>query len=140
MRWRAAIRSLVLRRMRKLQENCPIPYFIELGPPAGGDKTEHQLMSPPSRDRHDDTLSYPSPTKPHPVLELYHHHARQYQMYQASQAQPQSDSGRSSSSSDSSDKSSDRGSPGWQRTGTSATSASSSSSLRQSRRRRESFV
>ena len=128
------------RRMRKLQENCPIPYFIELGPPAAGDKTEHQLMSPPSRDRHDDTLSYPSPTKPHPVLELYHHHARQYQMYQASQAQPQSDSGRSSSSSDSSDKSSDRGSPGWQRTGTSATSASSSSSLRQSRRRRESFV
>ena len=130
------------RRMRKLQENCPIPYFIELGPPAPGDKTDHQLISPPTRDRHDDTLSYPSPS--HPVLELYHQHARQYQMYQDSQGQSHSDSGRSSSSSDSSDKASDRGSPGWQRTGatsgTSAASGSSSSSLRQSRRRRESFV
>ena len=132
------------RRMRKLQENCPIPYFIELGPPAPGDKTDHQLISPPTRDRHDDTLSYPSPSHPHPVLELYHQHARQYQMYQDSQGQSHSDSGRSSSSSDSSDKASDRGSPGWQRTGatsgTSAASGSSSSSLRQSRRRRESFV
>ena len=132
------------RRMRKLQENCPIPYFIELGPPAPGDKTDHQLISPPSRDMADDTLSYPSPTKSHPVLELYHHHNRQFQMFQNSQSQPLSDSGRSSSSSDSSDKSSDRGSPGWHRTGgasgTSGVSSSSSSSLRQSRRRRESFV
>ena len=137
------------RRMRKLQENCPIPYFIELGPPAPGDKTEHQLISSTSRDFPDDTLSYPSPTSQpsHPVLELYHHHARQYQMFQTSQAQSNSDSGRSSSSSsDNSDNShSDRGSPGWQRTGatqgTSGTSgSSSSSSLRQSRRRRESFV
>ena len=132
------------RRMRKLQENCPIPYFIELGPPAPGDKTEHQLISSTSRDFPDDTLSYPSPAS-HPVLELYHHHARQYQMYQNGQAQTNSDSGRSSSSSDNSCDNSERDSPGWQRTGpapgTSGTSgSSSSSSLRQSRRRRESFV
>ena len=131
------------RRMRKLQENCPIPYFIELGPPASGDKAEHQVMASSSRDYPDDTLSYPSPAS-HPVLELYHHHARQYQMYQNTEAQTNSDSGRSSSSSDNSDNS-DRGSPGWQRTagtsGASGTSGtSSSSSLRQSRRRRESFV
>ena len=135
------------RRMRKLQENCPIPYFIELGPPASGDKAEHQVMASTSRDYPDDTLSYPSPAS-HPVLELYHHHARQYQMYQNTEAQTNSDSGRSSSSSSDNSDNSDRGSPGWQRTagtsgasGTSGTSGtSSSSSLRQSRRRRESFV
>ena len=141
------------RRMRKLQENCPIPYFIELGPPSSNtEKTDHQV-----RDYPDDTLSYPaSPAhthhqhhqqqQQHPVLELYHQHARQYQMYQNLQQQ-QSD--QSSGASSDSDKHSDRQSPSsssssssWQRQFTPASDShtSSSSSHRQSRRRRESFV
>ena len=148
------------RRMRKLQENCPIPYFIELGPPTHHhtEKAERQLVpsTDTTRDYPDDTLSYPaSPVKAHPVLELYQHHARQYQMYQQ-QSQPQSESCRSSSSSSdtgSSDKNSDRESPSsWQRqyrrdnhesvvsNQSDSQSSSASSSHRQSRRRRESFV
>ena len=143
------------RRMRKLQENCPIPYFIELGPPTHAvDKADHQLVPTNA----DDTLSYPSsPVKTHPVMELYQHHARQYQMYQNMQVTSES-SGRSTSSSSSdnnSDKQSDRESP-WQRqyqhhhqhasdnnsdSQTSSLSSNSSQNhLRQSRRRRESFV
>ena len=153
------------RRMRKLQENCPIPYFIELGPPQHHhtDKAERQLVPSvnTTTDYPDDTLSYPtSPVKTHPVMELYEHHARQYQMYQQQQGQLHSDSCRSSSSSSDtgsgSDKQSDRESP-WQRqyrhshnsdkhdsvvsnNSDSQASSSSSSSHRQSRRRRESFV
>lgn len=147
------------RRMRKLQENCPIPYFIELGPPSHHhtEKAERQLVpsTDTTRDYPDDTLSYPaSPVKAHPVMELYQHHARQYQMYQ--QQQQQTDSCRSSSSSSdtgSSDKNSDRESPSsWQRqfrrdnhesvvsNQSDSQSSSASSSHRQSRRRRESFV
>ena len=156
------------RRMRKLQENCPIPYFIELGPPVNtGDKADHQLVQDNVRDFADDTLSYPaSPARPgHPVLDMYEHHARQYQMYQAmmSAGQPEvssESSGRSSShssgpGSEASDKQSDLESPGqWQRqyrgraeasesqvSSSGSSQSHSSSNLRHSsRRRRESFV
>ena len=78
------------RRMRKLQERCPIPYFIELGPPQHKHETagaEHQLTKPnlgatPPVDHPNDTLSYPGTPAQHPVLELYEAHARQYALYQ----------------------------------------------------------
>ena len=54
------------RRMRKLQENCPIPYFIELGPPASGDKTEHQLISSPSRASRHHHVRLPAAQTPRP--------------------------------------------------------------------------
>ena len=154
------------RRMRKLQESCPIPYFIELGPPAAGDKADRQLVQDNSRDFPDDTLSYPSsPARAvatHPVLDLYEHHARQYQMYQNMMGQPGQEpgsesSGRSSSSSQSetdrssSDKQSEQESPPWRRqyrghhghrdqASDSQISSGSSHLRHSSRRRRESFV
>ena len=151
------------RRMRKLQESCPIPYFIELGPPVtSGDKAEHQLVPEANRDFPDDTLSYPaSPARPgHPVVDLYEHHARQYQMYRAIMTPGQvssESSGRSSSHSEaSSDKQSEPESPGrWQRqyrghteasesqvssSGSSQSQSSGGNLRHSSRRRRESFV
>ena len=147
------------RRMRKLQESCPIPYFIELGPPVtSGDKADHQLV----HEDVNDTLSYPaspqvrSQAPGHPVLDMYEHHARQYQMYQAIMSGEVSSeaSGRSSSHSSeaSSDKQSDLESPGrWQRqyrgheasqseSQVSSSSSSSHNTRHSSRRRRESFV
>ena len=186
------------RKLRKHQENCAIPYFIELGPPGPPTHTDstydHQLSSKehpmksilhpaPNIDFSTDTLSYPSPCKPqHPVLDLYKHHQKHLSvaldspqgtvnqtLYQNIQGN-QSESCRSSSSgSDRSDRESPNESDRWRRASvtqftervtdysesdkhevtdssncdsqaSSLCGRESSHHLRQSRRRRESFV
>lgn len=186
------------RKLRKHQENCAIPYFIELGPPGPPthmDNTyDHQLSTKehpiksilhpaPNIDFSTDTLSYPTPCKPqHPVLDLYKHHQKNLTkmadncqmtmdqtLYQNIQGN-QSESCRSSSSgSDRSDRESPSEGDRWRRpsvtqfiervtdcnesekhevTDSSNCDSQASSlcgretshNLRQSRRRRESFV
>ena len=135
------------RRRRKLEENCPIPYFIELGPPGQPDKTELQLVAPGTATKLDcstDTLSYPaSPAVAvqHPVVELYRAHQAVTAELQTRQLQWESrqdscyHTGRESSS----------GSEGGSEESSSSNITPSLSSAhtdhsRQSRRRRESFV
>jgi len=129
------------RKLRKHQENCAIPYFIELGPPGPPSNTDnscdHQLSDKerpirsiqhpaPNIDFSTDTLSYPSPCKPqHPVLDLYQQHknnlskvsenqiSMEQTLYQNIQAS-QSESCRSSSSgSERSDRESPSESDRW---------------------------
>ena len=187
------------RKLRKHQENCAIPYFIELGPPGPPthpDNTYDQQLSSkehpiktilhpaPNIDFSTDTLSYPSPCKPqHPVLDLYKHHqqhlvaaldhpqgARDQTLYQNIQGHQSESSCRSSSSgSDRSDRESPSESDRWRRASvtqytervtdytesdkhevtdsshcdsqaSSLCGRDSSQHLRQSRRRRVSFV
>ena len=108
------------RRMRKLQERCPIPYFIELGPPQHKHDTagaEHQLVpalgaTPPCTvDHPNDTLSYPGTpaAAAHPVLELYEAHARQYALYQNLHSERSSSSTSSGSEASSSGGSGEQG-------------------------------
>ena len=107
------------RRMRKLQERCPIPYFIELGPPQHKHEAgaEHQLVpahgaTPPCTvDHPNDTLSYPGTpaAAAHPVLELYEAHARQYALYQNLHSERSSSSTSSGSEASSSGGSGEQG-------------------------------
>ena len=152
------------RRMRKLQERCPIPYFIELGPPQHKHEAgaEHQLTTPPCTvDHPNDTLSYPgtpAAAAAHPVLELYEAHARQYALYQNLHSERSSSSTSSGSEASSSGGSGEQGRSPFkyphhhhreleavhqdssEHSHASSLSSQRGHASRQSRRRRESFV
>ena len=153
------------RRMRKLQERCPIPYFIELGPPQHKHEAgaEHQIATPPCTvDHPNDTLSYPgtpaAAAAAHPVLELYEAHARQYALYQNLHSERSSSSTSSGSEASSSGGSGEQGRSPFkyphhhhreleavhqdssEHSHASSLSSQRGHASRQSRRRRESFV